>query len=163
MRRGAIVLVLLALGALLGPAAATYAQPNDPQGVVNALFAAENANNPEAAAALFAPEAVVTLPTGVLRGTAEIRGWQDELAAGSFHANVGPLEVDGNTVRTAGNVELDLFRNLGLPIMESTWEILVQGGRITMFTFNFTPEAGAKFQAALAGATEPTPEEEQMP
>jgi ketosteroid isomerase-like protein len=139
-------------------AAAQSAPPADPEAVVNALFTAENANDPEAAVALFAPDAVVTLPTGVLQGTDAIRAWQTELAAGNFHANVDSMESVGITVSATGSVEWDPFRSLGLESLDSTWDIGVEGGRIRTFTFTFTPEAAAAFQAALAGAQSPTEE-----
>ncbi len=71
----------------------------DATAAVEALIAAENALDVDAAMACFAAGAVVTLPTGVLTTADEIRGWQTGLAAGHFHAEIGPIVTDGDHAR----------------------------------------------------------------
>jgi hypothetical protein len=123
----------------------------DPTAVVEALIAAENALDVDAAMATFADGAVVTLPTGVLATADEIRGWQTGLAAGHFHADIGPIQVEGDHARFSGTVGFDPFRGMGIDAMGSEWDLTVAAGRITTFTYTFTPEGAARLQAALGG------------
>jgi len=126
----------------------------DATAVARALIAAENAHNVTASVALFAPGAIVNLPTGVFVGTAEITQWQRELAAGNFRADITtPVAVTPEVVTFSGTVAVDTFRSLGLASLESTWQLTIQGGLITTFNFNFTPAAGARLGAAIAAAT----------
>lgn len=140
----ATVLFALSIGA-----APASAQATDPAAVAATLISNENAHNVAGAVAMFASDAVVTLPTGKFTTTAEIEGWQKELAAGNFHANTNAPQVTGDRVMFSGNVALDTFRKAGFDTLDSTWDITVQQGKIKTFTFNFTPEAGAKLQKAL--------------
>ena len=123
----------------------------DPRGVVNALIEAENALDIEAAANLFAPDAVVTLPTGVLSTTEEIRDWQTGLANGHFHADIGEITTQGNHAIFGGTVGFDPFRGMGIDAMGSQWDVTVDAGRISAFTYTFTPEGLARLEAATAG------------
>jgi hypothetical protein len=123
----------------------------DPVAVVEALIAAENALDVEGAVACFAEGAVVTLPTGVLTTQDEIRAWQAGLAAGHFHADIGPIEVDGDRARFSGTVGFDPFRGMGIDAMGSEWDLTVGVGGITAFTYTFTPDGAARLQAAMAG------------
>ena len=126
------------------------AQATDPASVAAALISNENAHNVAGAVGMFASDAVVTLPTGTFKTTAEIQNWQSELAAGNFHATTDPPTVNGNAVHFTGNVALDTFRKAGFDHLNSIWDITVESGKIKTFTFNFTPEDGAKLQKALA-------------
>jgi hypothetical protein len=121
------------------------------ESVVNALIAAENKLDVDSAVALFTSDAVVTLSTGVLAMTADIRGWQTGLANGHFHAEIGALKVDGDRVSFGGTVGFDPFRGMGLDAVGSLWELTVEGGKIKTFTYQFTPDAQASIQAAAAG------------
>jgi hypothetical protein len=123
----------------------------DTASTIQGFFDAENANDAEASAAFFTTDAEVRLPTGTLTTPEQIRVWQDGLAAGHFSANVPDREVSGNKATLHGTVGFDLFRNLGLPAVESTWEILVVDGKIKSFIYTFSPEAGARIAAAMAG------------
>jgi len=123
----------------------------DPIGVVNALIAAENALDVEAATTMFAGDAVVTLPTGVLSTPEQIREWQTGLANGHFHADIGEIATDGNHASFAGTVGFDPFRGMGIDAMGSEWDVTVDAGRISRFTYTFTPEGLARLQAATAG------------
>ncbi len=143
----AIGVLLVGLGVGVRPASA---QATDPASVAQALINAENAHNVAGAVALFASDAVVTLPTGKLTTTAEIEKWQQELAAGNFHANTNAMQVAGDRVTFTGKVALDAFRKAGFATLDSMWDITVQQGKVKTFTFSFTPEAGAKLQQALA-------------
>lgn len=155
MRRFAVVVAMLVSVGALGAGSAS-AQTADAVTVARALIAAENAHNVSAAVAMFAPGAVVNLPTGSLATTAAITQWQQELAAGSFVAvTTAPVAVTPEVVTFSGTVAVDLFRSLGIASLDSTWQLTVQLGKVTTFNFNFTPAAGARLQAALAGASAP--------
>jgi hypothetical protein len=131
-------------GAGDGPAA-------DPLATVHALLAAENAHDVEAAVALFAPDATVTLALETRRGTAEIRAWQRELAEGHFHMEVlGTPEVAGDGVRFHNRLDLDLFKQMGLGTVEGISEAQVRDTKITAYTFALTPESLARLQTAAS-------------
>ena len=150
MRRAAIVLV--AVATLCGLGASPASAQTDAVSVARALINAENAHDVPTAMSLFAPGAIVNLPTGALTTRAEIEGWQRDLAAGNFRAEITtPVAVTPEVVTFSGTVALDTFRRLGISPLESTWQLTVQLGRVTTFNFGFTPAAGARLQAALAG------------
>jgi hypothetical protein len=124
----------------------------DPISVANALIEAENALDVEAASTLFAPDAVVTLPTGVLSTPEQIREWQSGLAQGHFHADIGEIATAGNHATFDGTVGFDPFRGMGIEAMGSRWDLTVDDGMISAFTYDFTPDGLARLQAATAGA-----------
>lgn len=151
MRRVVVALgaVLLLAGLVAPPASAQ----TDAASVARALIAAENAHDVNAAVNLFAPGAIVNLPTGVFTTRAEIEQWQRELAAGNFRADITPpVAVTPEVVTFSGTVAYDPFRQLGISPLEATWQLVIQQGRVTVFNFDFTPAATARLQAALAGA-----------
>src|SRR5687767_11882138 len=150
MRRivGAVGAVLLIVGLVAPPASAQ----TDAVSVARALINAENAHDVNAAVNLFAPGAIVNLPTGALVTRAEIEQWQRELAAGNFRAEITtPVAVTPEVVTFSGTVALDSFRRLGISPLDATWQLTIQLGRVTTFNFAFTPAATARLQAALAG------------
>jgi hypothetical protein len=152
--------VVVAIGAVLlcaGLAAPPASAQTDAVSVARALINAENAHDVNTAVNLFAPGAIVNLPTGVFVTRAEIEQWQRELAAGNFRADItAPVAVTPEVVTFSGTVGLDLFRQLGISPMEATWQLTVQLGRVTTFNFDFTPAATARLQAALAGRAAPS-------
>ena len=62
---------------------------------------------------------------------------------------VGEPEVTGNTVRFNNTLELDLFKAMGLGIVDAVSEAVVEEGKITTYTFALTPESAARLQAAM--------------
>jgi hypothetical protein len=151
MRRVVVALgaVLLVAGLVAPPASAQ----TDAVSVARAVIAAENAHDVNGAVNLFAPGAIVNLPTGVFVTRAEIEQWQRELAAGNFRADITPpVAVTPEIVTFTGAVAYDPFRQLGISPLEATWQLVIQQGRVTVFDFAFTPAATARLQAALAGA-----------
>lgn len=144
--------VILA-GYVVAPPAAR-AQGADVQPLVDAFIAGENAHNVDAVTALFDDNATVDLATGPLQGKDAIRAWQQELADGHFSISVtGAVSISGSKANYPVTVALDAFRQLGLESLDGTEEMVVTNGKIASFIFAFTPESGAKFQAALAAAT----------
>jgi hypothetical protein len=148
--------VIVALGAVLlfaGLVAPPASAQTDAVSVARAIIAAENAHDVNGAVNLFAPGAIVNLPTGVFVTRAEIEQWQRELAAGNFRADITPpVAVTPEVVTFSGSVAYDPFRQLGISPLEATWQLVIQQGRVTVFNFDFTPAATARLQAALAGA-----------
>ena len=121
----------------------------DPLATVLALLAAENAHDVDAAVALFAPDATVDLALETRTGTAEIRAWQQELAAGHFYMEMlGAPEVAGDRVRFQNRLDLDLFKQMGLGTVEGVSTARVRDGKIIEYTFALTPESVARLQAA---------------
>ncbi len=150
MRRVVVAVgaVLLFAGLMAPPASAQ----TDAVSVARSLIALENAHDVNGVVNLFAPGAIVNLPTGVFVTRAEIEQWQRELAAGNFHAEITPpVAVTPEVVTFSGTVALNSFRQLGISPLDATWQLIVQGGRVTVFNFAFTPAATARLQAALAG------------
>jgi hypothetical protein len=146
--------VVVFAGLAVPPASA---QTPDAVTVARTLIANENAHNVNAVVDMFAPGAVVNLPTGVFATRAGILSWQQELAAGNFHAEItNPVAVTPEVVTFSGTVALDLFRSLGLASLDSTWQLTIQLGKVTVFNFDFTPAATARLNAAIAAASAPT-------
>jgi hypothetical protein len=129
----------------------------DPESIVNALIAAENALDVDSAMALFADQAVVTLPTGVLSTPEQIRAWQAGLAEGHFRAEIGQIRTDGDHARFGGTVGFDPFRGMGIEAMGSLWDVTVDAGKITSFTYTFTSDGLAQLQAATGAAAPAEP------
>jgi hypothetical protein len=112
------------------------------------LIAAEAAHDVDAAMATFADDAVVTLADGSVYDTPEgIRGWQQALADGHFRIEPEGLYVDGNTVSWMGEISLDAFRQMGIPVLGGIWKLVVEDGKVKTFDFSFTPEALAVLTA----------------
>ncbi len=125
--------------------------------VADALITAEDTHDVDGAMALFAPNAVVTIATGDVYDTPDaIRAWQQELADGKFHIEAVGRYVEGNTVHWTGDISLDLFRQMGIPSLGGLWDVTVEDGKVTVFNFAWTPEAGQMLQQAM-GAAEATP------
>jgi len=144
---------VLLTGFVAAPSAA-HAQGADLRAIIDAFIAGENAHNVDAVTALFDDNATVVLATGPLQGKDAIRAWQQELSDGHFSISVtGSIEISGSKADYPVTVALDAFRQLGLESLDGTEDMVVANGKIVSFPFAFTPESGAKFQAALAAAT----------
>ncbi|MCW5848802.1 MAG: GMC family oxidoreductase N-terminal domain-containing protein [Anaerolineae bacterium] len=130
-----------------------------PEGVAGALslaqaiVAAENAHDVEAAVALFAEDAVATLPQYTRTTPQGIRDWQQELADQHFHGTLVAPRVDGDRVSWTGHIWLDPLRGLGIAPLAGQWDMVVGDGKIKAFTFAFSQEGMARLQAAMAAAS----------
>jgi len=144
------------LAGLVAAPTGVHAQGTDMASIVNAFISGENAHDVNAVTSLFADNAMVSLATGPLQGTAQIKAWQQELADGHFSIVVtGPLSISGSKADYPVTVALDTFRQLGFASLDGTEDMVVDNGKITSFTFAFTPDSAARFQAALQGAANP--------
>jgi hypothetical protein len=151
--RKSVGLIFLLIILSLSLVVVSVSAQSDPQEVANALIAAEDSNDVDAAVALFADDAVVTLPTGVLDTPDAIRGWQQELADGHFRIEAVDVTADGNTVTWHGTVSLDTFRHLGIASMAGMWTLDIEDGKVKTFDFTFTPEAFTELTAGITAAT----------
>src|SRR5262245_56879092 len=149
--RIALALIIL-IGIFTFTLLPTFAQ-SSPEETAEALVGAEDSNDAAAAAVLFADDAVVTLPTGVLDTPEAIHVWREELAAGDFHIEAVNMQADRNTVTWTGQVSLDTFRNMGIAALDGNWTLEIEDGKIKSFDFSFTPEAFTELQTGIAALT----------
>jgi len=127
-----------------------------PGQVAAQLAEAVNAQDLDGALALFAEGAVVgSGGPAPFTGKAEIQGWLEGMFADNFKLDIDILEVDGDTLIEQDVMRMDSLRDLGVPFLEGTSEITVQGGKITALNFTFSDESLAKLQIAVINAIPP--------
>ncbi len=132
---------------------AAFAQATDPASVVTAFETALNAKNVDAAAAQFAPNAVIKSTSGTTTGTDQIRAFLQTLVDQNFQFQVaGNRQVTGNTETHQAQVTSDQTRKLGTGPLDATATVVVDNGKITSFTVTYAPQSLAKLQAAQASA-----------
>lgn len=117
----------------------------DPVAVAKELVARENAHDVDGAIALFADHALVMSSMDRFDTPAEVRRWQEDLAAGNLHLEPLEFRCEGNTVRWDETIAVDFFRNLGLEQHEGSCEIVVHDGNITAFTLVCLPTPSRGF------------------
>ncbi len=121
-----------------------------PADIARALIAAENARDVDGVMALFAPDPTVRSAMDLMTTTDAVRRWQEVLAAGDPQIAMNDdLRVAGNVARWTGTIALDLFRKLGFTVLNGSWVITVDQGKITEFTFSLASDALAQVQAAM--------------
>lgn len=116
--------------------------------VARRFLAAENAHDVQAVVEMFSEHPLVKPAMYTYTSRAEVQSWQEDLAANNLVIQAGAMQAAGNQVRWDGQIAMNRFRKLGLEALEGTWEILVEGGKITAFTFTLTPASLAKLQEA---------------
>ena len=121
----------------------------DPIAVAKELVARENAYDVDGAIALFADHAVVVSSMDKFDTPAEVRRWQEELAAGNIHLEPLEFRCEENTVRWDETIAVDFFRNLGLEQLEGSCEIVVHDGKITAFTLALSADSVERLQQAM--------------
>lgn len=132
-------------------------QGTDPGTVTNALIAAENSGNMDAALALFADDAVViAAPTsaqdsGIYSGKAAVTTyWQGQFAQ---HPKLSsPFVVQLASDMTIANISItgDDIAKLNIGPLNAYAYVVVQDGKIEQFMPNLTPASAAKVAAATA-------------
>jgi len=156
-----ITMTVLPLAVLLVSPGALYAQETDPEAVIAALIQAVNAGDIEAALALFADDASVTIvppppgmETGTFTGPEEIRGWLEGLKAMNVKIELEILQVDGGTVTARNVFWADMMQPLGIGPLVAMDVYTVSDGRLTSLTSTLTDESLAEMQAAMAALPE---------
>jgi acetyl esterase/lipase/ketosteroid isomerase-like protein len=148
------VLGLCLLVAAIIPLAGCQAKSDE---VATQLAEAVNAQDLDAALALFAEDAVVnSVSPEPFTGKAEIQGWLEGMFADNFKLDMEILQAEGDTVLEQDVVRMDSLRDLGIASLEGTSNIVVQGGKITALSFAFTEESLAELQVAMMNAIPPT-------
>jgi hypothetical protein len=152
------VVVLMVLAGLLGLTLDVHAQATDPKSVFDGFHAAVNAHDVDAALAFFADDAVVQFPNqpppNVYRGTAEIRAWLQGDADQHIQVTTEQLNLAGDKLTWIGKVVTDDVRGLGITI-EGPAEAIIQGGKITSFSFTLSDATLAKLAAATSTGAAP--------
>jgi ketosteroid isomerase-like protein len=149
-----ITMILLAVMIMLPTA--LYAQDTDPESVAGALLEALMAKDVDAAMALVADDAVVTVippPTGtsgVFTGKEEIRTWYEQLVAWNFRAEFSNFQVDGDTATWTTTAWADPFEPLGILPLEYHAEGVFQDDKVVSYTDTMTEESVTKLTAAMA-------------
>ena len=145
-----VALFALLLAGHVATPTGVHAQGTDMASIVNAFISGENAHDVNAVTSLFADNATVSLATGPLQGTDQIRAWQQELADGHFSIVVtGPLSISGSKADYPVTVALDTFRQLGFASLDGTEDMVVDNGKITSFTFAFTPDSRSQVPGGI--------------
>lgn len=150
------VITTMALGALLIAPLYVSAQGTDPESVIRAIIDALNAKNIDAALALVADDAVITLippppgTTGVFTGKEEIRGWWEQYVADNSVTELSDFQVDGDNATWSAEIWADEFRALGVAPLDYRGEGIVQGGLLKSYTWKMTDQSLEKLGAAVA-------------
>jgi ketosteroid isomerase-like protein len=145
----------LSVAACIQPISAPpSAVASDPVAVFDALHAAINAHDVDAALAFFAEDAIVQFPNdptlpGLFEGRSEIRKWLELDAANNIHVETSDLQVTGGTIVYIASVDVDELRPLGITLVGPA-EITVQDGKISALTHVLNDETLAKLAAASA-------------
>jgi ketosteroid isomerase-like protein len=135
------VITAMAVGALLISPLWVSAQGTDPESVIRAIIDALNAKNIDAALALVADDAVVTIipppgdTTGVFTGKEEIRGWWEGYVAFGSHSEFSNFQVAGDKATWSAKVSADRLRAEGVASLGYKAEGIVQGGLLKSYTF----------------------------
>ncbi len=150
MPRGSILVVALSILALAVGSPTALAQQADPAAVVAAFDGALNAGNADAALALFTDDAVVKSSSATYTGKQQIAAWLGPNLAQHIHVDlIGSRQVNGETETHFAKVTTDATRKVGVTLEGSATSV-VHTGKITSYTFAFTPESLARLQAAQA-------------
>ncbi len=153
MNRPLTALTTAAFALLLLWPGAVSADDEAPLAVVHGFIAAMNASNAPAALALFADDGLIRTGRRAHSGKTEVSYWLEEHAGLHMHMAVrGNPGVEGEKVVWTADVSRDDWERLGVSPVETSYEAVVQQGRIRSLSFVFNPEAEAKLRAAQAGA-----------
>jgi hypothetical protein len=147
VRRPLYGMVVLALALALAPG--LRAQGADAESVLKAREAALAARDFEAILGVFADDAVVVTSSGrLLTGKEQVRTWVQDQVDRLQREEAGPRQAQGSKLSWAGKVYRDDWQKLGVSPLDVTQDAIVQGGKIKFFNTTFTPESGAKLEAA---------------
>ncbi len=148
MRARLMVIMVLAL--MLALPGTLLAQESDPAAVARSAYEALNAGDVEAALALYADDAVLSLGAfGSFSGKEELRGSFENEVAKHATWEFSDFQVEGDTVTFTNRYTNDDLQAIGITL-EGTEVITIQDGKITTDTWAVTDESMAELQAAMA-------------
>lgn len=131
-----VPLLTLVVATVYPGVAAQGATPtaDDPAAIHAAFVEAIQANDPDAFAALFAPDGVLVVPFGVFRGREEIRGFQAELIENNPGLEVTFTEptVTHNTAVSRDEVTAEPWRAAGAERIIIIHTLVVANGQIVV-------------------------------
>jgi hypothetical protein len=144
------VLVVCLFVASVVALAGCQAKPDE---VATQLAEAVNAQDLDAALALFAEDAVVdSASPEPFTGKEEIQGWLEGMFADNLKLSIEIVEVKGDTVVEKDRLTMDSLFPLGISSLEGTSEITVRGGKISAINFTFSEESLAKLPVPISSA-----------
>ncbi len=154
----AVVLAFTVVLTVLAGSSAVAAQESemDAAAVVEAVYAAVEAGDIEAAKEMLAEDAVLTLVPapggmdGTFVGKEEVGAWFENLAAESGRFEFSDVKADGNTATMKLAFYSDHFDNVVGGPAEFDGAAVVQDGMWKAVSWVFTPEFMAEMDAAMA-------------
>ncbi len=153
-----LLLILVACGgAPTVPATPTTvpARSLSPFALLETYDFAINGRDVDAALALFADDAVVTVRSGTFAGKAEIKTWLQREADQNFRGEVvGQRTISGDKLTWRSRFTRDDLKQLGIEVAEADVEATVLNSQIKTFTSTLTPETQAKLDAAQVTPTQ---------
>jgi hypothetical protein len=154
MKTKMIAMILLAVMIVLPTG--LYAQDTEPESIAGALVEALMAKDIDAAMALLADDAVVTVippPTGtsgVFTGKEEIRAWYELLVSWNFRAEISNFQIEGDKATWTTRAWADPFEPLGILPLEYHAEGVFLQGKIASYTDTMTEDSVTRLTAAMA-------------
>jgi ketosteroid isomerase-like protein len=152
-----ITLFVVTLGMLSIPAGvAAQEQQTDPAAVVEAAYAAVQANDLERAGTYLADDVVLVLvppppgTNGTFVGKDAVLGWFENLIKNNFAIEFSNADVSGNRVSITNRTWVD---DLPIAPVEFDGTGIVQDGLIKTLSWVITPDSMAKLEAAIAQLT----------
>jgi hypothetical protein len=147
-----VILAAALVAALLFSAVGVSAQATDPLAVMQASLAALNAGKVDAATV--ADDAVFTIAGRSARGKEEVLRMIADDVANHTQVEATNFQVAGTKVTYSFKLSSDLFRGLGIEVINGTTEAVIEDGKIKSLTATPTPESAARLQAAFAAPQE---------
>ena len=145
----AVLLAMLTLPA----GVAAQEQETDPAAVVEAAYAAVQANDLERAGTYLADDVVLVLvppppgTNGTFVGKDAVLGWYENLIKNNFAIEFSDADVSGNRVSITNQTWVD---DLPIAPVEFDGTGIVQDGLIKTLSWVITPDSAAKLEAAIA-------------
>ena len=130
-----------------------YTQAKDPASVIAYGAAQVNAHNLEALMSIFADDAVVNNDGSIYTGKAKVREFMS-MAVNDFISTtiVGGFTVSGNRVTWREEDRIKSLTQIGVPVVYSRGEAIVEDGLIKSMTFTTEPASLAEIERAMAAA-----------
>jgi len=128
-----------------------YAQAKDPASVIAYGTSQVNAHNLDALMTIFADDAVVTNDGVVFTGKEQVRGFL-KAALDDFISTtiVGEFTVNGNKVTWREEDRIKSLTQIGVPVIYSSGEAVVEDGLIKSMVFTTEAASIAEIERAMA-------------